>query len=534
MASGGRPCPFFRLHPLGDTAMKTIHRTLAVAVLSLPLVIASCNNKSNSNESPQATKTSQAATVPDLSPPASDPAPAPVAAPSPAGPAAHANIGYQGGSLKSADGRIQISLPPSAVYADTDVGIQPVNTDDLDGIGPTYQLSPEGTQFNTPVTLTWQLSDADLAGRPITQATIATRDQDGAWKAQRGVQYDAAAKVVRVSTSHFSSWRATWADYLPNIAITPTQDDVSLNKSLELHVAKQDTLAGKSVPSGTQPGDSKASGGQSDNDLLTPPTKFSNGDSDKDLLQSPQLCDWKVNSIAHGNATYGYINPNQDKFGKVSPDENKAMYTAPAKIPQRNPVAVSCEMKTGHSKIMAVSNITITDKKGWSVEITYEYLNHSSSTGKTVAGVTGTNTQTEERHAYAYFHVYSDSRYASGAVGGMGKGDITNVDKSLYTVPTCRVSDAEHISGPADAEGNGTASAASQLAVTIHGDNLHGHQDHDATCGKGYVPKQDWDTASFGVSCNFTGVDYDKGGTFHADVPSDQGHGKCTVTINPM
>lgn len=513
--------------------MKTIHRTLAVAVLSLPLVIASCNNKSNSNESPRATKTSRVATVPDLSPPASDPAPAPAAAPSPAGPAAHANIGYQGGSLKSADGRIQISLPPSAVYADTDVSIQPVNTDDLDGIGPTYQLSPEGTQFNTPVTLTWQLSDADLAGRPITQATIATRDQDGAWKAQRGVQYDSAAKVVRVSTSHFSSWRATWADYLPNISITPTQDDVSLNKSLELHVAKQDTLAGKSVPSATQPGDSKASGGQSDDDLLTPPTKLSNADSDKDLLQMPQQCDWKVNGIAHGNATYGYIYPNQDKYGKVSPDENKAMYTAPAKIPQRNPVAVSCEMKTGHSKIMAVSTITITDKQGWAVEAQYTYTDEHSETGKTVAGMMATSWGNTTRVANAYFHVYSDSRYAAGAVGGMGKGDLTAVENGGMHNSLCHTGDKATVGGPLDAEGNGVASKTGQLTVVMHGDNLKGHSHHEGTCGKNPTPDGDWNTASFGVACNFTGVDYEKGGTFPADVPADRGHGKCSLTLNP-
>ena len=466
--------------------MKTIHRTLAVAVLSLPLVIASCNNKSNKNESPRATKTSQAATVPDLSPPASDPAPAPAAAPSPAGPAAHANIGYQGGSLKSADGRIQISLPPSAVYADTDVSIQPVNTDDLDGIGPTYQLSPEGTQFNTPVTLTWQLSDADLAGRPITQATIATRDQDGAWKAQRGVQYDAAAKVVRVSTSHFSSWRATWADYLPNISITPTQDDVSLNKSLELHVAKQDTLAGKSVPSGNQPGAGKASGGQSDDDLLTAPTKLSNADSDKDLLQMPQQCDWKVNGIAHGNATYGYIYPNQDKYGKVSPDENKAMYTAPAKIPQRNPVAVSCEMKTGHSKIMAVSTITITDKQGWGVETSTNTVNHSSATGKTVAGVTGD--QYADRVAmptlistYIPIHVTRRARLAGWVrviLRSRKRGHRSHLPRKRRR--------AHFRTGRCGGKWDGIRGGSTHR--DIHGDNLKGHSHHEGTCGKNATP----------------------------------------------
>ncbi len=498
--------------------MKIIFRTMTLAFL-LTLIGTGCDKKPSSNEAAPSRKSSEPVAASDMSSiPVSDPdsAPAPVPAATPAGPAARATIGYRGGALKSADGRIQISLPPSAVYADTEVSIQPVMTDDLDGIGPTYQLLPEGTQFNTPVTLTWQLSDAELAGRAITEATIATRDQDGAWKAQRGVQYDTAAKVVRVATSHFSPWKMTWADYLPNIAITPTQDDVSLNKSLQLHVAMQDTPAGKSVPSGNQPGAGNASGGV-----------------DEDLLTAPQLCEWKVNGIARGNATYGYIYPNQDKYGKISPAENKGLYTAPAKIPQRNPVAVSCEMKTGHSKIMAVSTITITDKKGWEVQVEYVYAEHHSTTGPTVAGEIATNAGSAQRYGDVHFHVYSDSRYASGAVGGMGKGTVTIVEKGTYTNKLCHTGDATHISGPVEAEGNGSASKAGQLSVIIHADNLHGHQDHDGTCGKGGPPKEDWDTASFGTTCSFTGVDYDKGGTFEADVPSDRGKGKCTLTLSP-
>ena len=63
----------------------------------------------------------------------------------------------------------------------------------------------------------------------------------------------------------------------------------------------------------------------------------------------------KVNGNAHGNPTYGYVVQTETS--------NSVLYTAPAKIPPRNPVAVSCEMKTGHAKVVAISNITITDKQ---------------------------------------------------------------------------------------------------------------------------------------------------------------------------
>jgi hypothetical protein len=516
--------------------MKTIRRTIAVAVLSMPLVIASCKNKNTSDGASGAPKTATATAVPDLTIPVSDPAPIPVAAPTPAGPAAHATIGYQGGSLKSADGRIQISLPPGAVYADTEVSIQPVTTDDLEGIGPTYQLSPEGTQFNTPVTLAFQLSDADLGGRAITEAIIATRDENGAWTRQRGVKYDAAAKVVRVASSHFSAWKATWANNLPTVTITPPQDEISVNKSVELRVTFGQTPPMRSTPgldssSPTPPARetgngalAKASSGVSDDDLLAAPTP--KGATDDDLLTAPIACQWKVNGIANGNPTYGYIHPAQG--------EKKATYAAPAKIPQRNPVAVSCEMKTGHAKLIVVSNITITDKKGWSVGVQYEYLEHHSYTGKTVAGTIATTWGEAHRDVYVQFHVYSDSRYAAGAVGGMGKGSGFTIQKGGMKNSLCHTGDITTLEGPFQAEASGSPSKAGQLTVIVHGDNLQGHSHHEGTCGKNVVPDEDWDTGSVNTTCNFTGVDYEKGGTFPAEVPSDQGHGKCTLTIDPM
>ena len=431
---------------------------------------------------------------------------------------------------------MEISFPPSALYADTQVSIQPINNDDLDGIGPGYQLSPEGTQFNQPVMLTWHLSDADMTGHAITDATIATRDENGAWKAQADVKYDAAAKIVRVATSHFCSWKATWKNYLPNITITPTQDDVNINKSVYLQVTSTKIQANQPEPSKptnrgsnsstappTQQADGGAPGKTSGGVDEVAPGK---GHSDDDLLAAPALCQWKVNGSAPGNPTYGYISQEATS--------NKAKYTAPAKIPKRNPVRVSCEMKTGHARVIAISNITITDKRGWSVDVRYKYREEHSVHGPTGFGTTATNWGEATRDALVHFHVYSDSRYAAGAVGGMGKGDILEVEKGGMENSMCYVKDDTLIEGPLDAEGDGVVSKAGQLKVLMHNDSLKGHSHHSGTCNKGVVPDKDWDSASFGVSCNFTGVDYEKGGTFSADVPSDRGKGKCELTIAPM
>ena len=60
--------------------------------------------------------------------------------------------------------------------------------------------APNSTQ---PVMLTWHLSDADLAGRAITDAIDRHSRRKRRLELPIGVKYDAAAKIVRVATSHF-------------------------------------------------------------------------------------------------------------------------------------------------------------------------------------------------------------------------------------------------------------------------------------------------------------------------------------------
>ena len=128
----------------------------------------------------------------------------------PSGPATNVNIGAAGGELKSSDGRFAVSIPPGAFLAETPVSIQPLSDTEGIAVGPVYQLSPEGTNFAAPVTLAWQLSDADLAGHPITDVVIATREEDGGWSRQRQVTYNSTTGTVRVSATHFSGWAGIW------------------------------------------------------------------------------------------------------------------------------------------------------------------------------------------------------------------------------------------------------------------------------------------------------------------------------------
>jgi hypothetical protein len=481
--------------------MKSIITTCAVIFLALILPSIGCK-KSNSN-----TETEPAVTTPAQT--------EAMPAAAPAGPATRATIGASGGALKSADGRIEITIPPAALFADIQVSIQPVSATDLDCVGPVYQLSPEGSSFAQPVTLAWHLSDSDLAGQPLTALIIATRDENGGWRRQPGVEHDPASKIVRVTTSHFSQWGLGWSASLPDLNIVPDQAEVNVKGSITL----------KAEVTKTKPPVPPASGkGVSDDELLTGPAPTT-ASSDDDLLTVPFI--WKVNGVVGGNDKWGTIRKEAD---------HDAVYTAPAKLPPKNPVTVSSETSGKPAKIIATSLITVTEKKGWIANVSYKYHEEHSSTGLTVAGEPATSWGTADRTFGGAINLYADPRFGGMAVGGAGASNIRVTQSSGMKNNMCNTEDETLISGRVAMEAQGlVGSGAGSLSVTIHGENLEGTQTPSGSCrtsGQKVVRK--WNTAEFGTSCNFVGVDYDKGGIFETDVPSDQGHGKCKVTIIPQ
>lgn len=486
--------------------MKPTVATYAVLFLAFVVLNAGCR-KSNPNPEQSAKN--------EVESPASAPAP------NPAGPTTRATIGVAGGTLKSSDGRIEISLPPGALPGETQVEIQPVTAQDLESVGPVYQLSPEGTRFAQPVMLAWHLQDSDLAGRPISALTIASQDENGGWKRQPGVQRDPSTKVIQISTSHFSRWSAAWLSSLPDLTVTPAQAAVHVTKSVALQaVVTYDDLNASLAATP----DASGLNGESDPDLLYTPTPKS-GDHDGDLLTPPTpTCVWKVNGVVGGS----------DASGRIQGAGNHATYLAPAKIPQRNPVAISCETQ-GRAKIIAISNLTVTDQQGWDVSLRYFYNDEHSDTGRTVAGTTGTNWAKETRLLDSAFTMSPDDRFGGGAAGGIGTGTL-RLEQRSGTKVGCEVGDATTLSGPAKVEAQGfVGSGAGTLSVSLRAENMEANSEHSGNCPNNNTPpKQHWNTGSFGTSCNFVGIDYEKGGTYSADIPSDQGHGQCKLTIKPQ
>src|SRR3954468_13164170 len=79
----------------------------------------------------------------------------------PVGSPSTATIATTGGSLMSPGGRLEITIPPNALSAATTISIQPVTNETPGGTGVGFSLTPNGLQFNQPVTLRFHYTSAD-------------------------------------------------------------------------------------------------------------------------------------------------------------------------------------------------------------------------------------------------------------------------------------------------------------------------------------------------------------------------------------
>jgi hypothetical protein len=475
--------------------MKSIVKAQAVVLATLLLASLSCKRSSSNPASSESRELK------------------PLARPvgTPAGPATTATVGPGGGALRSSDGRLTISIPPGALSGDTPFSVQSLNNAEPNGVGPIYQLSPDGSRFAQPVMLAWQLSEADLAGRPLTGVTVATRDADGNWVLQPGVKRDAAAKTVRVATVHFSQWGLAWLARLPNLTIVPDTAQVPVTASLSL---KANTAT--------------AALSDTDDDLTAPAPRSSNesaapapqGQSDDDDLLAAPMYLWRVNGNQHGDSTWG----------RISMGGDQATYSAPAKVPPANPVVVSCEAGGKHAKIVAIAYITVIDKpKAWTGTVEYRYdESHQTTTGNV------TNFAHETRLASGTVDLQPDSQ-GWGGVDGKGTGSLEQASTYGMKNALCHSDGGTATTGHLDVGASGfSGSGAGSISLNLHGENLAVKTHQAENCSKrGSSGGSNWNNGSFGVTCNFVGIDFVRGGTYTTDVPADQGHGTCKVTIAP-
>jgi len=115
-------------------------------------------------------------------------------------------ITTQGGSLTAVDNRVTVTLPQGAVGANTEISIEKTNEVAPKGIGNVYRITPEGTTFGKPVTISFKYSDADAQKVNPALMAIAYKKADGGWEVMPDVQINEKTKTIATQSRHFSEW----------------------------------------------------------------------------------------------------------------------------------------------------------------------------------------------------------------------------------------------------------------------------------------------------------------------------------------
>ncbi|MGE9313624.1 hypothetical protein ACLOAU_18375 [Niabella sp. CJ426] len=255
-------------------------------------------------------------------------------------------VGAGGGRIQSPDGQITVDIPAGALSATTTIGIQPISNEAPLGAGNGYRLTPEGTTFAKPVTITMKYG----AGLQPGLSWIATQKGDGSWLGCRNTVTDEAAQTLSVQTTHFSDWVT---GKLIDFRLAPEKAVVKTKGQVHLYVN------GFAKSKGTA---------QEEEEGLAPLKPLYRKDAgDEDLAPLPQITD--LSTLLEQTNHYR-LNFKQWRLspasGSLQASGSKAVYTAPDKVPSPNTVSVSVDIEAIHAgkttKLILVSTITITDK----------------------------------------------------------------------------------------------------------------------------------------------------------------------------
>jgi len=147
----------------------------------------------------------------------------------PTGAALTAKVGAMGGTLRTADGKLELIVPAGALAGDVDLKLTPISTEAPLSVGPSVRLEPEGTTFAVPAKLVLHYESFASATSPDL-LLAATQDSSGKWLPQGTPVVDTTAKTVSVDISHFSDWSFAACAKLDidNYVASPPDTDIHL------------------------------------------------------------------------------------------------------------------------------------------------------------------------------------------------------------------------------------------------------------------------------------------------------------------
>jgi hypothetical protein len=117
-------------------------------------------------------------------------------------------IGSAGGNIATSSGSVSAVVPPGALSTDTVIKIETTTEVAPAGVGVVQKLSPEGIQFQKPITLIFKYDEAELTQKKTYPELlrIVTREKGKDWEILNQVKLDKANKTISVETTHFSDW----------------------------------------------------------------------------------------------------------------------------------------------------------------------------------------------------------------------------------------------------------------------------------------------------------------------------------------
>lgn len=252
----------------------------------------------------------------------------------PIGPVASARIGRDGGTLRSADGRIVVEVPSGAFANDEIVTVQEIGTTAHGAPGRAWRVGPASLAPALPVTLRFAFDESDLQGSAAAEQRVAYQDAQRRWVVPAAPEIDTSARTVTVRTTRFRDWLR-----FAQTSLTPSAATLKVGQQLALKVTRCEIV-------GFEAGD-----GDADAQLVR-----TCGPAPEVKTMAPQ-----VNGQVGGSAGTGSV---------VRPDAERAeyLYTAPAQAPNPRTVAISVETLLAgapgtSARSLLVSNVTIEDEQ---------------------------------------------------------------------------------------------------------------------------------------------------------------------------
>ena len=235
----------------------------------------------------------------------------------PQGVAVSKTIGPEGGTLATADGRVQLTIPAGAVDKATTISIQPITNHTPNGVGQSYRFLPDGIQFSKPAILTFTYTDAEIKNSVPAALGIAYQRANKIWFAVPGKQIDTDKHQVSVPMLHFSDWSLFEEFSLVTKLSGRDTNIINYGESITLEVVHIASLTG----TGEEPLSIKTTGGQANDGLK-----------------------WSLSGE-----------------GKLTPAQGSATYTAPMFQPKQNPVTISVEItfKNNPAKLILVRELYV-------------------------------------------------------------------------------------------------------------------------------------------------------------------------------